>query len=203
VFVGSVACAFSQLLMLEWHTSVVSPIIGMVIIGVSYSLLAASLWPCVALIVKSHELGTAYGLMTAIQNSGLSIAPPLTGLLLGKDANNPRWAYAIWYFVFNFACSAVIAVFLGIYDWYSNGVLNASASVRKQRQKEMEEAEAAEGGSTERVIVDERGVVIRTEAQQLLAPRSVQVIRNTYLQQSSSDANRNRATDVRPNVDYH
>ena len=40
----------------------VNPYVGMVLMGVSYSLLASSLWPMVALIVPKHQLGTAYGL---------------------------------------------------------------------------------------------------------------------------------------------
>jgi hypothetical protein len=39
-----------------------NPFVAMVIMGLSYSLLAASLWPMVALIVPKHQLGTAYGL---------------------------------------------------------------------------------------------------------------------------------------------
>ena len=39
-----------------------NPYVGMVLMGVAYSLLAASLWPMVALIVPKHQLGTAYGL---------------------------------------------------------------------------------------------------------------------------------------------
>jgi MFS family permease len=40
----------------------VNPFAAMILMGISYSLLAASLWPMVALIVPKHQLGTAYGL---------------------------------------------------------------------------------------------------------------------------------------------
>jgi hypothetical protein len=40
----------------------VNPYFAMVLMGLSYSLLAASLWPMVAMIVPKHQLGTAYGL---------------------------------------------------------------------------------------------------------------------------------------------
>ena len=39
-----------------------NPYVGMVIMGLSYSMLAASLWPLVALIIPEYQLGTAYGL---------------------------------------------------------------------------------------------------------------------------------------------
>ena len=40
----------------------INPYLAMVLMGCSYSCLAASLWPIVALIVPKEQLGTAYGL---------------------------------------------------------------------------------------------------------------------------------------------
>ena len=51
------------------------PVYVMVWMGVTYSVCAASLWPMVALIVSFDNLGSAYGLMTALQNLGLAVAP--------------------------------------------------------------------------------------------------------------------------------
>ena len=48
------------------------PMIPMALMGVAFSLVPASMWPSVALIVESNRLGTAYGLMTMIQNIGLA-----------------------------------------------------------------------------------------------------------------------------------
>lgn len=45
--------------------------IPMAIMGISFSLIPAVMWPSVALIVEESKLGTAYGLMTMIQNIGL------------------------------------------------------------------------------------------------------------------------------------
>ena len=39
--------------------------------GVAFSLIPAVMWPSVAYIVEQAKLGTAYGLMTMIQNIGL------------------------------------------------------------------------------------------------------------------------------------
>ncbi|TAL69806.1 MAG: MFS transporter [Bacteroidetes bacterium] len=46
-------------------------IIPMSMMGIAFSLIPAVMWPSVALIVKHSKLGTAYGLMTMIQNIGL------------------------------------------------------------------------------------------------------------------------------------
>ncbi|MDH7603949.1 MAG: MFS transporter [Melioribacter sp.] len=45
--------------------------IPMSIMGIAFSLVPAVMWPSVALIVENSKLGTAYGLMTMIQNIGL------------------------------------------------------------------------------------------------------------------------------------
>ena len=60
----------------------INPYVPMCLMGVSYSLLAASLWPMVALIVPKHQLGTAYGLMQSVQNLGLALISLLTGFLV-------------------------------------------------------------------------------------------------------------------------
>lgn len=46
--------------------------IPMGLMGIAFSLVPAVLWPSVALVVEEQKLGTAYGLMTMIQNIGLS-----------------------------------------------------------------------------------------------------------------------------------
>jgi MFS family permease len=43
----------------------------MSMMGIAFSLVPAVMWPSVALIVDNSKLGTAYGLMTMIQNIGL------------------------------------------------------------------------------------------------------------------------------------
>jgi MFS family permease len=51
----------------------VHPIVPLVLMGIAYSILAASLWPLVAFLVPKQMLGTAYGLMQSVQNLGLAI----------------------------------------------------------------------------------------------------------------------------------
>lgn len=51
----------------------VHPIVPNVLMGISYSILAASLWPMVAFLVPKKMLGTAYGFMQSIQNLGLAV----------------------------------------------------------------------------------------------------------------------------------
>lgn len=62
----------------------VNPYVSMILMGISYSTLAASLWPMVALIVPKQQLGTAYGLMQSVQNLGLALISLLTGYLVDE-----------------------------------------------------------------------------------------------------------------------
>jgi MFS family permease len=56
-----------------------------VMIGIAFSLVPAVLWPAVPLLVTSGRLGTAYGLMTMLQNIGLMVVNVAAGAL--NDAN--------------------------------------------------------------------------------------------------------------------
>ena len=47
-------------------------LLTMAMMGISFSLIPAVMWPSVAYLVEQSKLGTAYGLMTMIQNIGLA-----------------------------------------------------------------------------------------------------------------------------------
>ena len=57
------------------------PVIPMITLGAAFVLVPAALWPAVPLVVKKERIGTAFGLMTMIQNIGLGGFPLLNGLL--------------------------------------------------------------------------------------------------------------------------
>ena len=58
-------------------------VLFMFVLGIAFSLVPASMWPSVALIVNEKRLGTGYGLMTSIQNFGLWAFPILAGFITG------------------------------------------------------------------------------------------------------------------------
>jgi MFS family permease len=51
------------------------PAAPLVLLGLSYSLYAAALWPSIALVTQQRDHATAYGLVTAVQNLGQALAP--------------------------------------------------------------------------------------------------------------------------------
>ncbi|MEW5975090.1 MAG: MFS transporter [Acidobacteriota bacterium] len=57
------------------------PLISMILLGGSFVLVPAAMWPSIPLIIEKNRVGTAYGLMNMIQNVGLMTFPYLNGRL--------------------------------------------------------------------------------------------------------------------------
>ena len=67
--------------------------VSTVLIGIAFSLVPAVMWPAVTYLVKPSQLGTAYGLMTMLQNIGLTVFNLAAGGLndvSGASSENPR-----------------------------------------------------------------------------------------------------------------
>lgn len=62
-------------------------VITIVLLGIAFSLVPASMWPSLPKIVEDRYLGSAYGLIFYIQNIGLLLVPMLIGYAL--SAANP------------------------------------------------------------------------------------------------------------------
>lgn len=76
--------------------------VPMAMMGVAFSLIPAVMWPSVAYIVDQSKLGTAYGLMTMIQNIGLAGFNLLVGWAndtSAASAQNPEgYRMGMWIF---------------------------------------------------------------------------------------------------------
>lgn len=72
---------------------VVIAYLTILILGASFSLVPASLWPSVPKLVDNKVLGSAYALIFWIQNIGLWLFPLLIGKIL--DASNPTISQAL------------------------------------------------------------------------------------------------------------
>ncbi len=96
---GSLLLGPAHLILGLTHTH---PAISMVLIGISFSLVPAALWPVIPILVEERRLGTAFGLMTMIQNVGMTIFPFLAGKmrdLSGGDFTNTMIMFASLGFV--------------------------------------------------------------------------------------------------------
>jgi len=102
--------------------------IPMIALGMGYSIMCSALWPLVALSVPQQQLGTAYGVMQAIQNLGLAVTSNVAGVLI-------EWKGFInveLFFVFWVSVSVIFSILLMVQDHSREGTLNSSASERKR-----------------------------------------------------------------------
>jgi len=95
--VGSLMLIPAHLIMGITHWN---PLPSMVVLGAAFVLVPAAMWPSVPLVVEENRVGTAFGLMTAIQNLGLATFPLLNGKL--RDVTGTYTATQIM-----FACLGV------------------------------------------------------------------------------------------------
>jgi nitrate/nitrite transporter NarK len=90
--------------------------IATVLIGVSYSLVPAALWPLASRLVAPRLLGTAIGLMTAFQNAGIAGANLAAGGLndaFGASAAHPAgYSPMMWLFIGCGVVGTILAVIL-------------------------------------------------------------------------------------------
>ena len=79
------------LLMIPCHLMLgfthIAPRWPMMLLGASFVLVPAAIWPSVPLIVEEKRVGTAFGLMTMIQNLGLALFPWLNGMLRDRTGD--------------------------------------------------------------------------------------------------------------------
>jgi MFS family permease len=96
---GSLLLAPVYLIMAYTHISLYVP---MAMMGIAFSLIPGIMWPSVSYLVEQSKLGTAYGLMTLIQNIGLAGFNFLIGWAndhTGASASNPGgYALGMWIF---------------------------------------------------------------------------------------------------------
>jgi len=86
----------------------VAPAMPMIVLGGAFILVPAALWPAVPLLVKQNRLGTAFGVMTLVQNVGLMAFPWLNGLLREVTST-----YTVSMMMF--ATLGLVALLAGIY----------------------------------------------------------------------------------------
>ena len=77
-----IACHLSFAFLLPAFPSKTLALVLIVVLGVSFSLVPASLWPSVPKIIDPVILGSAYSLIFWIQNIGLCLVPLLIGVVL-------------------------------------------------------------------------------------------------------------------------
>ncbi len=91
--------------------------VTILVLGASFSLVPAALWPSVPKLVAPKIIGSAYALIFWIQNIGLWLFPLLIGKVLDKTnvgVTDPTKLNYTWPLVM-LACLGVAALFIGLY----------------------------------------------------------------------------------------
>lgn len=129
--VGSVMLIPVYLMMAYTNTSLYVPIAMM---GVAFSLIPAVMWPSVAYIVDEKRLGTAYSLMTLIQQIGLAGMNWMIGKandVSGASAANPDgYNLGMWLFSILGFAGVLFAILLRNADKKHNAGKLESASTK-------------------------------------------------------------------------
>ncbi|CAL8078201.1 unnamed protein product [Orchesella dallaii] len=105
--------------------SFLNPYVAMVAMGLAYSLLASALWPMVALVVPEYQLGTAYGIMQAVQNLGLAVITMVAGYIVDSGGY-----LLLEVFFLAWLCLGLVMILL---LWFvdTDGLLSMTPSRRK------------------------------------------------------------------------
>ncbi|MGB4705201.1 MAG: MFS transporter [Candidatus Saccharicenans sp.] len=90
---------FGSLILIPCHLLMgltrIYPAYPMVFLGLAFVLVPAAMWPSVPMVVREERTGTAFGLMTAIQNIGLGLFPLINGFL--RDRTHSYTASSIMF----------------------------------------------------------------------------------------------------------
>lgn len=123
---GATMLMFGAILMIVCHLtfaflvpatkSIVIALAAIVLLGISFSLVPASLWPSVPKLVDNKLLGSAYAVIFWIQNIGLYAFPMIIGIVLQKcnpNTSDPlKYDYTVPMVIF--ASLGVLALIFGI-----------------------------------------------------------------------------------------
>ena len=99
------------------------PAVGLVFIGIAYSLYAAAIWPSIPYVVEKQLVGTAYGLTTAVQNCGLAFGPLIAAAIYTSTHD---YTYVQAFFIALAWCGCIVGYWINVEDARNGDVLNMS-----------------------------------------------------------------------------
>ena len=111
-----IACHLSFAFLVPMTQSAIITLLSIILLGISFSLVPAALWPSVPKLVDNRLLGSAYAVIFWIQNIGLYSFPMIIGSVLtatNQGVEDPlKFNYTVPMLIF--ASLGVVAFFLGL-----------------------------------------------------------------------------------------
>ena len=99
--------------------------------GIFYSTYAAIFWPCIALVVEKRTLGTAYGIVTSVQNLNLAISPLIFGAIHDKTVYRGGYFWAVVFVIFQAVIGLYCAVAINVVDFKNGNTLDKVNKLNK------------------------------------------------------------------------
>ncbi len=116
MIVGSILLTLVHLTFALAPLTVNLSIFAIIVLGISFSLIPAAMWPSVPKIIEERYLGSAFAIIFWIQNIGLTLIPMLIGYVLQKT--NPgiheRFIAGDPTAIFDYTIPMLIFAFLGL-----------------------------------------------------------------------------------------
>ncbi|XP_055350422.1 major facilitator superfamily domain-containing protein 1-like [Paramacrobiotus metropolitanus] len=113
------------------------PLAFCLMMGVSYTLVAAIAWSCAPFLVPTNGVGTAMGLLTSFQMFGVGISNALIGVILSQGKEKmAMWADVMWFLASSAGLALLLAVGLNVSDWRSGHRLRYSQSEREKLRRD-------------------------------------------------------------------
>ncbi|KAG0014405.1 hypothetical protein BGZ80_010471 [Entomortierella chlamydospora] len=122
--------------------TMVIPVPAMLVLGLAYSLFASVLWPCIPFLVKDHQLGTAYGLVTIALNISLTFFPMLVASIL--DSTNGSYVHVEGLFVCLAIIGLLFSILLNVLDYRQGGHLQLTEGCSSPQSQDHDEDEVHE-----------------------------------------------------------
>lgn len=108
-----------------------SPVVPLIGQGVAYALFASVIWPSVPLTVEERLTGTAFGVITGIQNIGLTVFPIIVATIFHNSGD--RFIPGVEFLFVACALVGVVAgIFLNLIDFKSGGHLNYTKTTKNE-----------------------------------------------------------------------
>lgn len=142
-----IACHLTFALVLPAYPMTWVALTAIIVLGVSFSLVPAALWPSVPKIMDARFLGSAYSLIFWVQNIGLALFPILIGWVIQEvnpGVNDPmKYNYTVPMLMF--ASLGVLALIFGIWLKRLNAKHHYGLEDPNIKNEQAAEAEVAEG----------------------------------------------------------
>ncbi|CAG9319499.1 im:7160594_1 [Blepharisma stoltei] len=90
--------------------------LNLIILGMGYSIYGSTMWGSIPFLVDSYAAGTGFGIVTAAQNTGMTIGPIIVGAIHYKTEHQYGYTYVSLFFIIVAVIGVTTASMLWVWD---------------------------------------------------------------------------------------